>query len=188
MIEANRGPFVLFVARLARGSVPSGMDILNLVAVDAGCADPLVAFADMAAGARDIAVRALQRKLGLVVVESLHATPCGLAMTIVARFPQAPLMRIVRLMTIEAASGGVAELHVLCVTAVASHCLVSIPKCEIRKCVIECLAVEQEDVGISPLVIGVTASAFLFRCIGLTPVKSLDQLAVGGSFFVACQA
>ncbi len=68
VIEANRGPLVLVVARLASGSVPSGMDILNLVAVDAGRADSLVAFADMAAGARDIAVRGLQREPGLVVV------------------------------------------------------------------------------------------------------------------------
>lgn len=188
MIEANRAPFVLIVARLAGGSVPSGMDILNLVAVDAGCADPFVAFTDMAAGARDIAVRTLQRKPGLIVVERLHGPPRRLAMTIVAGFPETPLVRIAGLMTIEAVSGGIAKLHVLCVAAVASHGLVSVPKCEIRRSVVEYLAVEQDDVGISPFVIGVTAGAFLFRCIGLTSVKSLDQLTVGGNLFVACQA
>jgi hypothetical protein len=60
VIEADRGPLVLFVAGFALGSVPSDMDILNLVTIDARCADPLVAFANMARGARDVAMRSLQ--------------------------------------------------------------------------------------------------------------------------------
>jgi hypothetical protein len=188
MIEADRGPLVLLVAGFALGAIPSGMDILNLVAIDARCADPLVAFANMARGARDVAMRSLQRELGLVMVERLHATPCGFAMTIVARFAQTPLMRIVRLMTVEAATRGVAELYILCVTAVALHRLVSGPKPEIRECMIECLAIEQDDVGISPFVVAVTMRALLFRRIRLTPVKPVGQLTVGGSFFMACQA
>jgi len=54
--------------------------------------------------------------------------------------------------------------------------------------VIKYLAVKQDDVSISTLVIGVTISAFLFRRIRLTPVKSLGRLAIGSSFFVAGQA
>ena len=53
---------------------------------------------------------------------------------------------------------------------------------------IKCLAVKQDDVSISTLVIGVTMSAFLFRRIRLTPVKSLGRLAIGSRFFVAGQA
>jgi len=87
VIEVNRDPLVLVVATFALGPMPSGMDILNLVAIDACCADPLVALANMAGRARYIAMRTLQRKRGLVVVESLHATPCGFAMTIVALLP-----------------------------------------------------------------------------------------------------
>src|SRR5262245_24666743 len=117
------------------------MDILNLVTINAHHADPVVAFAHMTRGARYIAMCTLQRKLGIVVVEGLDATPCGFAMAIVARFPETSLMRIVRLMTIEATSGGVAELSILGVTAVAWHCLVGVPKLEIRRCVIERLAV-----------------------------------------------
>ena len=188
VIKADRGPLVLLVAGSALGAVPSAVDVLNPVAIHARCADSLVAFANMARGARDIAVRTLQRKPGLIVVERLCATPCDLAMTIVARLPKTPLMRIVCLVTIEAAPGGVAKLRILRVTAVAWHGLVGIPKLEIRRRVIKCFAVKQDDVSISTLVIGVTMGAFLFRRIRLTPVKSLGRLAIGSSFFVAGQA
>jgi hypothetical protein len=109
-------------------------------------------------------------------------------MTIVTRLPKTPLMRIVCLVAIEAALGGVAKLHILRVTAVAWHGLVGIPKLKIRRRVIECLAVKQDDVSISTPVIGVTMRAFLFRRIRLTPVKSLGRLAIGSSVFVAGQA
>jgi hypothetical protein len=186
VIEVDLGPPVLFVAAFAFGSIPSAMDILNLVAIDARCADSFIAFADMARGARDIAVRTLQPKFGLVMIKRLHVTPCGFAMTIIAGVAQTPFMRIICLMTIEAALGGIAELYILCVTAVALHCLVTVPKLEIRGCVIECLAVKQDDIGIAPFVIAMTMGAFLFRCIGFTPMKSRRHLTIGGNFFVAC--
>ena len=172
MIEADRAPLVLFVASSALGAVPPGMNILNPVAIDARCPDSLVAFANMARRAGDILVRTLQRKSGLAMVERFCASPRGFAMTIVARFAQTPLMRIVRLMTIEAAPRCVAELYILCVTAVALQGLVGVPKLEIRGCVIKCLAVKQDDISIPPLVISMTISAFLFRCIRSTSVKS----------------
>lgn len=188
VIKADCRPLVLLVAGCAFRAVPSAMDILNPVAIHARCADSLVAFADMARRARHIAVRTLQRKHGLAVVERLYATPRDLAMTIVARLPKMPLMWIVCLVTIEAPSGGVAKFHILCVTAVAWHSLVGIPELEIRGRVIKCLAVKQEDVSISTLVVGVTMSAFLFRRIRLTPVKSPGRLAIGGNVFVAREA
>ena len=174
VIKADRAPHVLLVASSALGTVPPSMDILNSVAIDARCANSLVAFANMACRAGDIAVRTLQRKSGLAVVERLCARPCGFAMTIVARFPQTPLMWIFRLMAIEAAPRCVAELYILSVTAAALQRLVGVSKFEIRGCVIKYLAIKQDDVSISPLVIGVTISAFLFRCTRLTPVKSPD--------------
>jgi hypothetical protein len=171
VIEAHHGPLVLFVAGFAPGAVTSAMDILNSVAIDTRHADSFVAFANMARRARDIAVRTLQGKLGLLVVKCLRAPPFGFAVTIVARFSQAPLMGIVGLMAIEAASRGIAELYILCVTAVALHSLVGIPQFEIRGCVIECLTVEEDDISISPLVIGVTMGAFLFYGICLASVN-----------------
>ena len=187
VIKADRAPLVLFVAGSALGAVPPSMDILNPVAVDTRCPDSLVAFADMARQTGGITVRSLQRKPGLVVVERLCASPYGFAMTIIARFPQTPLMRIFRLMTIEATPWCVAELHILCVTAVALQRLVGASKLEIRGCVIKCLAIKHDDVGISPLVIGMTISALLFRCIRSPPVKSPDQLTIDGRLSMACQ-
>jgi hypothetical protein len=188
VIKADRGPLALLVAGCALGAVASAMDILNPMAIYTRCADSFVAFADMARGARHVAVRTLQRKHGLAVIECLCLTPRDLAMTIVARLSKTPLMRIVCLVTIEAAPGRVAKLHILSVAVVAWHGLVGIPKLEIRRRVIECLAVKQDDIGISTLVIGVTVGAFLFRRIRLTPVKSLGRLAIGSSVLVAGQA
>ena len=132
VIKADRDPLVLFVAGSALGAVPPSVDVLNSVAIDARGPNFLVAFAHMARRAGDIAVRTLQRKSGLAVVERLCATPCGLAMAIVTRLPKTSLMRIVCLMTIEAAPGGVAKLRILRVTTAAWHGFVGIPKLKIR--------------------------------------------------------
>jgi len=133
-------------------------------------------------------MRPLKRKPGLVMVERFHAAPRRLAMTIVARFPETPFMRIVRLVTVETPSGGVAELDRCGMTAHARHRLVGVPECKIRKCVIERLAVQKDDVGIPPLVIGMTMDAFLVSGIRLTPVKSLSHRTVRSNVLVAGKA
>jgi len=109
-------------------------------------------------------------------------------MTIFAGFSEAAPVRIIRLVTVEAASGRVAELHRLGVTAAARHGLVCVPEREIRKFVIERLAVELDDVGTSPLVIRMTVAAFRFYCVRFTPVKSPACLTVCGYFLVARKA
>jgi hypothetical protein len=188
MIKANRAPLVLVVAALALCAVPSGVDILNSVAIHTCGADVLVAFANMARGAADGTMCTLESELRPVVVERFDAKPCRLAMTIAAGFPKLPLMRIVRLVTVEAASGRVAELYRLGVTADALHCLVCVPELEIRKRMIERLAVQLDNVGISPLMICMTMGAFLFCCIRLTAVKSASHLTVCENVFVARKA
>ena len=74
------------------------------------------------------------------------------------------------------------------VTAAALHGFVSVPQLKIRKRVIEGLAIKQDYVGVSPLMIGVTMVALLLRCIRLSPVKSLIRRSIRGCFLVACQA
>ena len=187
MIEVNRIPLILVVAGLAFGTVPRGVNILNPVAIDARGANPLVAFADMARRADHGAVGALKRELGLVVVERFDPRPCCLGMAVVARFPKATLVRIDRLMTVEAASGRVAELYLLGMTTATLHRFVGVMQLEIRKCMIECFAVELDYVGISPLVIGVTMGAFLLCRIRLSSVKPLARRPIGGSVLVVCQ-
>jgi hypothetical protein len=188
MIEANRAPLVLVVAARALGAVSSGVDILNLMAIHACGADVLIALAHMARGARDCAMCTLERERRLVVVERFDLGPCGLAMTIVAGFPKTSLMRIVRLVTIEAATGRVAELCRLRVTADARYCLMCVPERKIRQFVIERLAVQLDDVGISPHMVCMAMIAFLSFCIQLTPVKSLTGRKVRGNFLVARNA
>jgi hypothetical protein len=188
MIEANRAPLALVVAAFAFGAVPSGVDILNPVAIHTCGADILVAFANMARGAGDGTMCTLERELRAAVVERFDAKPCRLAVTIVACFPKTPLMRIVRLVTVEAASGRVAKLCRLRVTVDARYCRVGVPEIEIRKRVIEGLAVELDNVGTSALMICVTMGTFLFRCIRLTPVKSAARPTVCDNFLVAREA
>jgi hypothetical protein len=128
---------------------------------------------------------ALKAELRPVVIERPDATPCRLAMTLVAGLPKPPLVRIARLVAIEAASGRVAEFCHLRVTLAAPHGPVGVPQLEIRRCVIEGLAVELDDVGIPPHVIRMTMGAFLCPCIRLAPVESPARQPVRGYFFVA---
>jgi len=188
MVEANRTPLVLLVAGLAFGAVPSGVNILDPVAIDAHGANPLVAFADMARGADDGAMCALKRELGLVVVERFDPRPCCLSMTVVARFPKATLVRIDHLVTVEAAPRGIAELYILQMTAAARHGFVGIAQLEIRKGVVEGFAIEQDDVGVSSLVIGVAVGATLLCSIRLERVEAPACQPICGNFLVACQA
>jgi hypothetical protein len=97
-------------------------------------------------------------------------------------------MRIITPVTVDAASGGVAELYRLRVTVDARHRDMSVAKLEIRGRMIEGLATELYDVGISPLVIGMTMVAFLFRCLRTASMKSSKGLAIGGNVLVAGHA
>jgi hypothetical protein len=187
MIEVNRAPLVLVVAGLALGAVPCGVNILNPVAIDAHGTNSLVAFADMARRAGDGTMGAVKRELGLVVVVRLDARPCCLGMAVVAHFPKSTLVRIDRLVTVEAAPRRVAELYLLGMTTATLHRFVSVVQLEIRECMIECFAVELDDVGISPLVIGVTMGAFLFGGIRLSSVKPLARRPISGGVLVARQ-
>jgi hypothetical protein len=142
----------------------------------------------MARGADDGLVCALERKLSLAVIERLDLTPYGFPVAIVAFLTKAPFVRILLLVTVEAAPGRLAELFRWGVTAGARHCLVRVPEFEIREGVIERLAVELDDVGISSLVIGMTVVAFLFCGIRLAPVKPLARRAIGSNVLVAIDA
>lgn len=122
------------------------------------------------------------------MVERLDATPCRLAVAILARFPQPPLMRIIRLVTIDAALAGIAEFFRRPVTSIARNGLVRVPQRKIRKSVIEGLPIELDDIGISPLVIGVTLGAIMSCGIRLTPMKSLTRRSIRSNVLVARQA
>jgi hypothetical protein len=58
------------------------VSVLNPVAIDAYCADPFVALANMTRGAEDSAMCPLKRELGLVMIERLYTSPSRLDMAI----------------------------------------------------------------------------------------------------------
>jgi hypothetical protein len=188
MVEMDCLPLVLIVAGFALGAVSSGVNILDLVAIHAQHADAFVALANMAGGTGDGLVSALERKPRRVVVERLDAAPSGFAVASIAFFAQAPLVRINSLVTVEALSGCLAEFDRCCVTAGARHCSVGIPKREICKGMIECLAVELDDVRFPSLVVGMTMVALIFCGIRLPPVKSLAGRTIRGNVLVTCKA
>jgi len=130
----------------------------------------------------------LQRELRFVVVERLDATPPCFTVTTVAHLAETSPVGIVRLVAVEAAPRSVAEFYVLRMTADARHGFVRVPKFEIRERVIEGLAVQLDDIGLAPLVVGMAMVAVLFHCLGLTPVKSFARPAVFGRFLVASEA
>jgi hypothetical protein len=68
-------PLVVIMTGFAFSAVPPNMDILDPVAIDAGCTDVLVALASMARRADNSPMRALEPKPGFVVIEWLDATP-----------------------------------------------------------------------------------------------------------------
>lgn len=188
MIEANRAPFILTVAALAFGAITAGVSIVNFVAIKTRGADILVALPNVAYGAVHVAMRALKRKLGPVVVERFDAVPRCFDVTIVADFPKTAFVRIFRLMTIETASWRVAKLCRFGMARTALNGLMCISQLEVRKRMIECFAVELNNVGGPPFVIGMTMRAFLLDCVRLPSVKALAGRPVRGSFFVTCEA
>jgi len=164
------------------------MDILDLVAAEASRTDPLVAFAGMVRGAGDGSMRVAERKLRGVVIERLGAAPFSLAVAFVARIAQPALVRILCLMTVNAAPWRIAKFGLPGMTAVALHRDMRVMQREIRKGVIEGFAVEQDNVGFATLVIRVAMIAVPLGGIRLTSVKSLARRTIGGNFLVACKA
>ena len=185
VIEVHRLPLVCIVAGLAFGAVSCAVGILQPVARDAGRGEVLVKLAGVAGRAGNGLVCAHQRKRGLAVVERLDAAPSVLAVASIALLAETALVGIDRLVTVEAASRCISELHRLHMTAVATRRLVGTLEIEIREGVIECFPVELNDVRTPPLVIRVAVLAIPFRRIGLTPVETLSQPTIGGDLLVA---
>jgi hypothetical protein len=172
MIEPNRLPHRLIVAVLAFGTIASQVNVLQAVAFDAAGGHVGVALTGVARRAIDRPMRAPQRKLGDVVIERLHMHPDIFTVALVAFLAKLALVRITRLVAVEAETGRAAKLGGLRVTIVAGRRLVGTLQAEIRNCVVEGLAIELHDVGASAFVVGMADPAFLLRRIELVTVKA----------------
>ena len=81
VVETNGFPLGCRMTRSAFLSVAAGMHVLNLVAVDTEPRQVLVAFANMADRALNVAVCALKREFGLGMIERFLLSPRLLGMT-----------------------------------------------------------------------------------------------------------
>ena len=176
------------MAGLALGAKSSTMGVLQPVTCCTGRTEVLVDFAGVTGRAGHRLVRRLERKPGLGVVERLDAAPSLLVVASAAFFAQPPLVGFDRLVTIEAAPGRFSERDRLHMAAVAACGLVSALELEVCERVVECFPVELDDVGASPLVVGVTMPAIAFRRVGMTPMESPGLRAVGRDDLVTRQA
>src|SRR5580704_18292849 len=97
-------------------------------------------------------------------------------------------MRVFSLMAVKAASRSIAKLYRLRVAAGTRHCDMGVAKPEVRNLMVESLAVELDDVRISPLVIRMTMVAFLFRGLRIAAMKPCTALTIGRDVLVAGHA
>lgn len=129
------------MAGIAFGTKAGLMNVLQAVARQAGAANILVMFVDMATFAGDLFVRPFEGKLGFGMVEGLGRAPAFVVMTGGAFFPQASLMRLNGLVAVHAFSGCIAEFYFWFVTAVAAQRLMGACQFEIGLTMIESLYV-----------------------------------------------
>jgi len=188
MIEPGRLPHRLIVAVLAFGTITSQVNILQAVAFGAAGGNVGVALAGVARRTRDRPMRALQRKLGGVVIERLQMQPSVFTVALVAFLAELALVRIARLVTVEAESGRAAKLGRLHVTFVAGRGLVGALQAEIRGRVIECLAIELHDVDVPAFVVGMADPAFLLGRVELVAVKAPARQPIRCDILVTFEA
>ena len=171
---------------LALGAIASGMSVLQAMAGDAGRCQVLVTFAGMAGRALDVLVGPIKGEFRFAVVEWLDTAPAILAMATVALLTEPLLVRVLRLVTVVAASRGAAERHRRGVASVTAYCLVAAFEFEIGGDVIEGLTIELNDIGVTAFVISMAVLAFLAQGIRVAAVKtppvatiSIDVLVTG---------
>ena len=163
VVEVNRRPLAFAMAALARDPVTSRMNVLDLMAIHACRPDSAIAFAAVAGETGNSTVGLAEREFGCTVVEGLGVLPFGFTMTLVAHLPQAPLVRIGRLVTINAMSRRIAEFYRRCVAAPARHRFVRALQGKIRERVIEGFAVELNDIAVTPDMVDMAMAAVLLH-------------------------
>jgi hypothetical protein len=188
MAEMEHWPFAFAVAALTPRSIASGMNILDLMAIDARRPDPGVALPAVAGRTGDCPVRLVEWEFGRTVVEGFDAAPFGLVMALFAGFPQSALVRIASLVATDAASRRVAEFCRRCMTAAAGDRHMGVLQHEIRVGVVEDFSIELDDISIAPQMITVAAAAVLLCSIGPAAVISLSRRAVCGNVLVTGKA
>jgi hypothetical protein len=161
VIELNRLPGLGGMTGLAIAAVPTSMRVLQAVARYAGPGQVLVALAGVAQGARNIAVRAYERKPRLAVIEGFHLAPTVFAVASITLLTQTSLVWINGSVTVDAAGRCDTEFGIFCMTAIAARSFMATCEREIGERVVECLPIQLNDIGCAPLVFHVAMLALV---------------------------
>jgi len=114
-----------------------------------------------------------QREFRRLVIERLDLVPLRFAVTLLASLTQVALVWLDVPVTINAASGRLAECRRLGVTLAAWHGGVRVPEREVRRGMIEGFTVELDDIAVASGVLGMTMVAVLPRGVRAASMKSL---------------
>lgn len=159
VVEQRLGPIRRRVAIAALGSVRAQVRVVIAVAVDALIGGLHVHLALVAAHAREVRMCARKRIAALELVIVVRVAPSGFGMAVGARFAEISHVLVVVAMAGDAFRGGVVKQRVDGMTVLAQSLCVAIAEWKIREPVIERRSVEPDDVGVAPLVVGVTSRA-----------------------------
>jgi hypothetical protein len=117
-----------------------------------------VSITEMTLGASDTLVLVVQREPGSVVIEC-HVLPDLRVVAVSAIPPQLAFVRLLGLVADGAFVRGGAEGFLRLVTALARHVEVRAVQWKVGSIVVELLAAQFDDVGVSALMLGVTCAA-----------------------------
>lgn len=173
---------------VAFGPIATAMHILQLMAKRACRADALVALAGMTGLAIDFLVRPGQREWRFGMIERLDGLPGVIAVAIGAFFTQPAFVRLIGFMAIDAERRRLPIGLGGFMASLATLGLVRSLEREIRKAVIEGLAVERRDLRFASLMFGVAMFALRIDDLRHAPVQALPPLFVGRDLLMAIQA
>jgi len=177
MVEARRIPGRDGVATLAGRPESPSMNVVETVAraTIRGCR--FVAFVGVTQRASDVFVSTLERKVGLLMVEASFAPAC-LGVAITARLTERSLVRIVVPVAGGAILRRIAVLLPDCVALSTIEHTMGTDQWGVGPIVIEEKRGQADDVGVPPLVIGVTASTRHLDDPGSQKVETRPRLPV----------
>ena len=184
VVEADLLPGDRRVAALAARAEASVMDVVHGVAADAVPRRPGVALARMADCAGNLGVLAVQRESRLRVVET-GSTPRPLRVAGSAIGPHRTVVRVLARVARAAGRRCLAPRLSARVTAAARDLRVSTRERKIGERVAEGFALEAHDVGVAPLVLGVTGPASGARGARRLPVEAEVAGLILGHVLVA---
>jgi hypothetical protein len=164
VIEARVCPASRRMAVLTHLAVPSRMRVVDTMAGDTGhgCVEVCLVAMTAAAGCADVVTG--QRKISRVVVE-LGVCPTSFAMTIAAALAEISVVGVFGAVAGEAGRFCLPEGHICSVAGFALRALMAPEQREVGHRVIEGIAIQADDIGVSAFVLGMAARTFeLWNC------------------------